>query len=429
MANDPLVPFALEQNPAPNPVAGQAALTDRAALVVRIMDTFRQILPSNYVAQVNGPWYSLQFQAMVEQLADAQITATEVYRDAAFDFTRPDFLYQVLGVLVFPTGNIPTIDGDTSYRTFLKKMVGFLLDGAKASSMKGGIEALNPDLVVELIENYLDTPPRNPVGAFTIEDQFGVQIYATTETGNAFVDDPTTLAGNIQLVLEALKPAHVIYSYSYLFTDLYAGLDDENGLSMALSNYYYDDARKYCGGAEAITSSSGVVLTNRTLFSDTTLSFEAISPGAVLTVTAGANTGTYTVQEILFLLGGTDATPRAYTTSPTGLAGLLTAVEPNTLIDTAQDWGLAVEGETITITGGRNAGTYRLDTVLGLTGGAVGQAGVSGTRVRISPCVLRLDRRLPVAGSGNAYTVTVDRLGVRTPRIVVGEDVSAQCYS
>jgi len=428
MATDPIVPFSLDQNPAPNPVAGQAALTDKASLVNRIMDTFRQILPSNYVAQVNGPWYSLQFQAMVDQLADAQITANEVYKDNAFDFTRPDFLYQVLGVLVFPTGDIPVIDGDKAYRTFLKKMVGFLLDGAKASSMSGGIEALDSDIIVQLIENYLETPPRNPVGAYTIEDQFGVEIFVTTAGGNAFPADPATLSRNIQLVLSALKPAHVIYTFSYLFTDIYEGLDDENGLSMALTNYYYDDARKYCGGAEAIVSASGTVLTNRQLFSDTNLSFESISTGAVLTVTAGANAGTYTVREVLFLLGGTDATPRAYTTSPTGLSGTLTAIAPSTLIDASQDWGLAVEGETITITGGQNAGTYRLDTVLGSTGGAVGQAGVSGTRVRISPSTLRLDRRLPLAGSGNAYTVTVDRLGVRTPQIITGEDVSNQCY-
>ena len=53
-------PFALAQNPAPNPPSGQAYLTDKESLTQQIMATFRAVLPSNYVAQVNGPWYSLQ---------------------------------------------------------------------------------------------------------------------------------------------------------------------------------------------------------------------------------------------------------------------------------------------------------------------------------------------------------------------------------
>jgi len=155
-------PFALAQNPAPNPVSGQAYLTDKAALVQQIMATFRAVLPSNYVAQTNGPWYSLQFQAMAEQLAEIQITTTEVYKDSGFDFTRTDFLWQVLGSLVFPgatdQSGIPQIDGDTAYREFLHKMVLLLLDGATKASMESGLEALDPNVVATITERYLSHP-------------------------------------------------------------------------------------------------------------------------------------------------------------------------------------------------------------------------------------------------------------------------------
>ena len=145
---DDQAPFALAQNPAPNPPSGQAYLTDKQALTQQIMATFRAVLPSNYVAQVNGPWYSLQFQAMAEQLAEIQISTTEIYKDSGFDFTRTDFLWQVLGSLVFPEASdqsgIPQIDGDLAYREFLHKMVLLLLEGATKASMEGGLEALDP---------------------------------------------------------------------------------------------------------------------------------------------------------------------------------------------------------------------------------------------------------------------------------------------
>jgi hypothetical protein len=86
-----------------------------------------------------------------------------------------------------------------------------------------------------------------------------------------------------------------------------------------------------------------------------------------------------------------------------------------------------VEGEQVTITGGANAGTYRLDTVLGSTGGPVGSSGVSGTSVRVSPSTVRVNRRFVAAGS-TPYEVDVDRLGARTPQTVTGEDASVQFY-
>lgn len=422
----PLVPFTEAQNPAPSPVTGQAYQANKQALVNLLMQTFRSVLPSNYVAQVNGPWYTLQFQAMLEQLVDAQLTANEVLKDSSWDFTRPEFLWQALGTLVFPSGDVPQIDGDTRYREFLRGMVRLLLQGATAKSMKEGVELLDPDLVVQLVENYLSTPPRDPTGGNTLLDQFGVEIFVSTISGG-FPADPFTTEQNARKVLAALKPAHVLYTYSYLFTEILNPVaDDEDGLSFAFDTYYYDDARKYCEGAKEV-SGTGAVLATRTLISDPSLSFYSVRPGAVLRVPSGANAGQYTVTALVALLGGTDTTARAYTTTPTGLTGTLTASAPDTLTDLAQNWGLAAENEQVVITGGANAGAYRLDTVLGSTGGAVGSSGVAGTSVRVSPSTLKVDRRFPATGS-TPYTVDVDRLGVRSPQTVTGEDAAAQFY-
>lgn len=423
------VPYSNTQNPSPNPSSeGQVSISSKQNLVNAIMATFRKILPSNYVAITNGPYYSLQFQAMAEQLAEIQISSTEVYKDSDWDFTRPDFLWQVLGSLVFPGSDsstgIPKIDGDREYRDFLKKMVLSLLKGSTKESIIAGIEALSEDIIATIIERYFDSPPRNPDGQYTIEDQFLIDIFLES-TGGAFPKSPFVLQENVKLVLRALKPAHVFYGFSFLFRDAFGTvMSDDGGLSLDLDSYYYDDVRKWCYGAERI-SGFGEFLSSRKLFSDPSLSFGSVRAGSKLEILSGVNKGFYIVQETLYLLSGEDSTPRTYNLSSGG-SGSLTALDDKTLYDPTRDWGALPRDERITITSGPNSGTYRLDKVTGSTGGYVGDAGVSGNYVRVSPSILKLSERAASALSSQEYEVSVDRLGVQVPNIVSGEDVSAQ---
>lgn len=425
------VPFSNSQNPSPNPTAeGQVYIQNKQELVDSIMGTFRRILPSNYVALTNGPFYSLQFQAMAEQLAEIQLSGTEVYKDSDWDFTRPDFLWQVLGSLVFPGSDsstgIPQIDGDKEYREFLKKMVLNLLKGATKQSIIDGLESLSDDFIATIVERYLQTPPRDPNGGYTIDDQFFMDIFLETESGG-FPKDPFVFLNNAKLVIAALKPAHVLYGFSFLFRDAFGVIaDDTGGLSLDLESYYYDDMRKWCLGAEKITG-TGDFLSARNLFTDPSVSFYSIRKGNFLNILSGVNKGSYRVVETIHLLSGVDSTPRAYTLSSGG-SGTVVAIDEKTLWDATRDWGLLPRDETITITSGPNAGTYRLDTVTGSTGGEVGNAGVSGSYVRVSPSTLKISERANQALSGQSYSVGVDRLGVQTPHPVSGEDVTSQFW-
>lgn len=436
---DPEIPYSLAQNPAPNPpTQGQGYLRDRRELVNGIMAAFRSVLPSNYVATTNGPWYSLQFQAMAEQLAEIQINSTAVMKDSTWDFTRTDFLWQVLGQFVFPgatdkTG-IPQINGDLAYREFLQKMVRLLLIGATKPAIEGGLEALDPNVIATVVERYLETPPRDPQGVYTILDQFTIDIFIEGLDGG-FPSDPFLTQTNAQLVIAALKPAHVLYTYAYLFRDAFGTIaSDGDGLDGALSlnlePYYYDDTRKYCLGAKSIVGVSGSTLSvgGRFLFSDPSFSFEKIRVGAILKITSGANAGRYRVVDKLALVSGASPTAVSYTVSSGG-GGTLTALSEDSVQDLSRDWGALTIDTTITILTGVNAGTYRLDTVLGLTGGPIGTVGVSGTQVRLSTSILKVDRRMPSAPlTGQSYEVDVDRLGVRVPQVVSAEDVSIQFY-
>lgn len=432
------LPYSLTQNPAPNPpTTGQDFLDERQQLVNDIMASFRSILPSNYVAATNGPWYSLQFQAMAEQLADIQINSTEILKDSSWDFTRTDFLWQMLGTYVFPgatdkTG-IPQINGDLEYRKFLHEMVTLLLMGATKTAIEGGLEALDPDIIATVIERYLEAPPRNPNGAWTIDDQFTIDVLVEGPDGASFPADPFITQDNAAIIIQALKPAHVLYTYGYLFRDAFgtiaSDINAETGeanFTLDLDTYYYNDVRKYCLGAKRIAG-AGDTLAGRQLFSDPNLSFRSVRLGALLKITSGPNTGVYRVIDKHALLSGADATPRAYTTSSSA-SGTLIALSGDTVEDASQDWGSMPLDTTLTILAGPNAGTYRLETVLGSTGGPIGDAGVSGTQVRLAPTILKTERRMIQVASGQTYEVDVDRLGVQLPRSVVGEDVSIQFY-
>jgi hypothetical protein len=439
-----LLPFNLDQNPAPDTETGQDFERKQQGLTNEIMTTFLAVLPSNYVALTNGPWYTLQFQAIAEQLAAIQIVGQEINKDSDFDFTRPEFLWDVLGTIVFPQaterGGAPLLDGDIDYRAFLHKMVLLLLQGATAATLEEGAECLTDSQVV-VVEKFLSSVQRDPDGAWTIDNQFEIELNVE---GFPTGSDPFTFQDNLFLVMEALKPAHILCELSYVFDDDFRDefgnlFDDSNavtidgGMQWQMEAYYYDDLRKNCYGAKEVTG-TGDTLADRTLFSDPDVSFLNIAQGADLYIPSGVNTGRYKVIDVRAFPMGDDATPRLYTTSPTGLAsstsGGLT-IEGDVVTDSSQNWALAVEGELLTILAGPNAGTYRLDVLLGPLGGPLGDPVATGPadEVRVAPTILRVDRRMDTASvTGQAYTVTVDRLGVRSPKTRTSEDVSSQFY-
>lgn len=424
--NPAIAPVVPAQNPDPVGNVGQAYVDRRRALVDQIMALFRTNLASNYVATVNGPYYTLQFQALAERIADFQITASEAFQDAEFDLLRSEFLWEVLGSLVFPNssvrdGGLPVIDGDRTYRDFLRGMVRLLLMGATKASVQGGIELLT-DETVTVIERFIEA--RTPGSEWTTLDTFTFDILVEGIGG-----DPFTLRENVVRVLTALRPAHTLYTYANLLRDELSSPTDD-AYSWALDQYGYEDTRRYCGGAESVRGTDGYVLSSdRLAFTDLTRTFANVRVGAVLRTSGSPNDGQYRrVVAVRGLRTGSDPTPRAYTTSPTGLTGTATVVGGDVVdVNPSADLSPCVDGETITFASGPNAGTYRVSVLLGSNGGPVGGAVGPCRGLRVANCTLVLDRSLaPVYGQ--AYAVDVDRLGVRTPQVVAGEDASVQFW-
>lgn len=423
-------PEGVEQNPAPLPLEGQQYNAAFQRLVDKIMTTFLALLADNYRSQILGPHYTLQFQAMAEALAKIQLISEQITLDFDHDFTRSEFLWPIIGALVFPAAEekgLPVIDGDVTYRCFLRQMVRLLLMGSKESAVKEGVELVS-GLDVTIIERFLAA--RDPVSAYTIDDQFIFDVLVERDGGTAFPPDPFVTQSNVLLVLQALKPAHTLWEYRHLFRDAFGPLFTDS-MSWEMSQYHYDDLRKYCYGAKEIGGSGGETVSGLYLFSDPTRSFESISEAAVLTITSGNNAGTYMVTEVVLFPVSEDTTARAYTTSPTGLAGTALVGSGGIVRDTSQDWALAVEGEVLTFTGGPNAGSYRLDTVLGSNGGPLdevpGPVGPSD-EVRIAPSMVRVQPRMQEVATGQSYTLTVDRLRRRGYKTRTAEDASNQFW-
>ena len=436
-----LVPSMVQQNPGPFTADSQLKKEAVRSQVDRIMAAFYKLLPSNYASQVNGPYYTMQFQAMAEKIADFQINAQEVLADSMYDYTRSEVLYQILGSIIFPdarTDGFPVIDGDLTYRTFLRRMVTLLLQGSTKDSVQSGVELLTT-AVVDVVERGVEARKLKGKSAWGVGDQFVFEV--NVDNSNVFPDeDPFVLRRNVEIVLRALKPAHTLYEYRNLFTEVFGSLMVDAD-SWTMKDYKYQDLRRYWLGADRISGLNGVTLTDRTLFSDPTRDFSNINPGAVLSLMSGPNStgknasvqtpdgreetypGRYRVTEVLGFPIPDDAVARGYTTSG-GLSGTIVVSSGYTVFDSSQNWGNASEGETITLLSGPNVGTYRLKTVLGSNGGPVGAASVSGTYARISPSILRVKTRMAESVSGQEYTIDVDRLGVQLPHSVSSENHS-----
>ena len=426
MSSDkPISPFpiSLSQNPSSLLEEGQEYKEAMRKQVEEILKQFLRVLPSNYVAQTTGPFYTIQFQAMAEALAKVQISAQQLFLDSSYDFTRSEFLWQILGRLVFPkiTENqiqIPHIDSDVEYREFLKNMVVLLLEGSPKASIEKGVSLLT-EAQVSIIEKSIASRIKD--SAWDYHDQYTFEVNLEQDGGTEFPKDPFKLEYNISVILDALKPAHTLYEYRHVFKEVFGHIFQDS-MTLQQNMYHYDDLRKFCYGAKNITG-TGTILSDRHLISDPQKSFASVPVGAIVTI----NNSFYEVQQVLVFPMGDDSNPRWYTTSPTGLQGYVT-IEDDVLTDPCQNWTLAMEGEIITISEGSNAGSYRLQDVLGSYGGSVGFVSGLGTQVRASPSIVKTTERMPVSDTPVDYAVTVDRLGVQEKREVVGEDLSNQCY-
>lgn len=214
-----------------------------------IFTNLLNLLPSNYISTVQGPNYTQEMKAVAVELAKLELALEDVDYDSNFNETRSDFLYSIIGYLVFLNGKLPTTNfDDQEFKQFLLNVIRIYFQGSVPGSMRDGVQLFVSNNVT-ITENFLQV--RAGASGLDISDQFGFQIDIDALGG--FPPDVFTLDANIRLILDILRPAHTLFRIRYVFRDDYTPNEDETGeiidaMRWKLANYWYDDFRIYPRG-------------------------------------------------------------------------------------------------------------------------------------------------------------------------------------
>jgi len=214
-----------------------------------IFRTMLGLLGSNYVSSVQGPNYTVEMKAVAIELAKIELAFEDLNLDLDFRFTRSDFLYSIIGYLVFLNGRVPPglAADDAEFRRFLLALIRIYFQGSVPKSIRDAVDLLFEE-DFSVLENFLLV--REGASGLDISDQFGFQI--SLETDGSFPENLFDLQSALRTVLDIIRPAHTLFRIRYVFTDEYIP-NDEIGRILddfrwRMSNYYYDDFRRYWQG-------------------------------------------------------------------------------------------------------------------------------------------------------------------------------------
>jgi hypothetical protein len=213
-----------------------------------IFSNLLNLLPSNYVSSVQGPNYTNELKAVAVELAKIELTLEDVDWDRDHRRTRSEFLYSIIGYMVFLNGRLPPLDfDDEEFRQFLLNLIRIYFQGSVPQSIRDAADLfITEDFTV--LENFLLT--RLGVSGYDISDQFGFQV--TINTTGTFPAGIFDLESALRIILDVIRPAHTLFRIRFLFTDDYnpnePGGQVLDAMRWRLASYYYDDFRSYWGG-------------------------------------------------------------------------------------------------------------------------------------------------------------------------------------
>lgn len=213
-----------------------------------IFTSLLNLLPSNYISAIQGPNYTIELKAVAVELAKIELTLEDVDLDRDYTHTRSEFLYSMIGYLVFLNNRLPPLEfSDDEFRKFLLSLIRIYFQGSIPESIKDAVGLFVTDDFT-VLENFLLT--REGVSGLDISDQFGFQI--NVETTGTFPPGLFDLQSSIRIILDIIRPAHTLFRIRFIFKDTYRPNDPINrildAMKWRLSNYYYEDYRSYWQG-------------------------------------------------------------------------------------------------------------------------------------------------------------------------------------
>ena len=215
-----------------------------------ILGTLMSVLPSVYLSDTPSTNYAQELRVFALELAKIRIMLDDVSQDSGFTLTRSEFLYQILGYLIFVNGKLPkTTFNDKEFKDFLLAVVTIYFQGSIPESIEEGI-GLFTSQKVTITENYIKAA--SGVSGYDISDQFTFDINFEID-GNEIPQNFIDLDYNIKLMLGLIKPAHTLYRVRYIFKDDYDAVTKiSDQYRWTMQDYHYDDVRKNWNGLKGV---------------------------------------------------------------------------------------------------------------------------------------------------------------------------------
>jgi len=215
-----------------------------------IFSTLLNLLPSNYVAAVQGANYTNELKVVAVELAKIELELEDINLDIDFSATRSEFLYSIAGYLVFLNGRIPALEFDgEEFRRFVLSLIRIYFQGSVPKSIRDAVDLFLAG-EFEVLENFLLV--RQGVSGLDISDQFGFQVNVEAPPGEGLPEDIFGIQGAIKTVVNVVRPAHTLFRIRYIFNDDYVPNGEIGEVLDAmrwwLAAYYYDDFRSYWDG-------------------------------------------------------------------------------------------------------------------------------------------------------------------------------------
>jgi hypothetical protein len=215
-----------------------------------VFSALLDLLPSNYVSAIQGPNYTNELKAVAVEIARIELALEDVDTDRDYTKTRSEFLYSMIGYLVFLNNQLPPIEfDDQAFRTFLLNLIRIYFQGSVPKSMADAT-ALFIQEDFTILENFLLV--RAGASGLDISDQFGFQI--NIELTSGFPPEIFDLQSSLRIILDVIRPAHTLFQIRFIFRDDYRPNDPINRIldtmKWKLSTYYYEDYRSYWDGVQ-----------------------------------------------------------------------------------------------------------------------------------------------------------------------------------
>ena len=215
-----------------------------------IFSTLLNLLPSNYISAVQGPSYTQELKAVAVELARLELALEDVDSDRSAPTTRSDFLYSIIGYMLFLNGRLPAVQfDDEEFRQFMLSLTAIYFQGSIPKSVKD-LAKLLVSGDVRVTENYLLI--RQSTSGLDISDQFGFGIDVVIPLGGGFPPNLFAVDSTLRMLLDIIRPAHTLFRIRYIFQDDYIppgpGGEIIDAMRWRMSNYYYADFRSYWEG-------------------------------------------------------------------------------------------------------------------------------------------------------------------------------------